>query len=368
MSAYRCGAWWCPTASEMFDTWTATRHIELSAETITSLEGSQGEATSPWLQPDFPPHELIVSWNSRTQGGGSLEILVQVRFDNYESRWLSMGLWSADPAVIRGSCPDKDEGECRVLTDTVVCKKAFSAFRVRAVLSGAAEITGMSATWSDPKATAAKGHPAYEILAVPSARITERIIEEVPTYSQMIYPNGGNTWCSPTSLAMVMEYWNRTDRGCADCVHEARAGVYDPVYKGHGNWAFNAAWAGECGFVARVLRFPDLRALEPWIDAGIPLVLSVAWNKQTGPMLSNAPVTKSNGHLNVLVGFDEHGNAVMNEPASPSNETVRRTYARQELEHCWLKASGGACYVVYPKNQATPPTDSPLGKALIIAS
>ena len=35
----------------------------------------------------------------------------------------------------------------------------------------------------------------------------------VPARSQMVYPNGGETWCSPVSLWMVMAYWaDRTDR------------------------------------------------------------------------------------------------------------------------------------------------------------
>ncbi len=30
----------------------------------------------------------------------------------------------------------------------------------------------------------------------------------MPLRSQMIYPNGGEVWCSPTSVAMLLAYWH----------------------------------------------------------------------------------------------------------------------------------------------------------------
>jgi len=171
----------------------------------------------------------------------------------------------------------------------------------------------------------------------------------VPCCSQMVYENGGNVWCSPTSVSMVLGYWQGDEGPCETRVRAAVAGVYDYVYEGHGNWSFNAAYAGSgAGMEAYVARFTGLDRLEPWIAAGVPVVLSVSWNNGEGRMLSEAPVPKSSGHLTTLVGFDDYGSPVMNEPASPSNETVRRTYDRGELERCWLSASGGLAYLIFP--------------------
>lgn len=365
MRTYRCGAWWCPSEETQFSTWDGTAEISVSNTSIHSKAGDSGDAISPWLRPDFSPHELVVSWNSSSSSGGAVEVFAQLRFDDTRvSDWLSFGRWSTDPAVSRGSRANQTNQQSRVLTDTVVCTEAFSAFRIRVALKGKISVLGVSATWSDLKSI------AFETTRMNTEPLSAEacIVDDVPTCSQMVYPDGGNTWCSPTSLAMVMEYWNKTGRGCAECIHETRTGVYDPVYSGHGNWAFNVAWAGELGFTAGLVRFPDLKSLEPWIRAGIPLVLSVAWNNETGPVITNAPVTRSNGHLTVLVGFDEDGNAVMNEPASPSDDSVRRTYDRHELERCWLRASGGLCYVVHPKRIPPNSVDYSGGKAAIIAS
>jgi hypothetical protein len=151
---------------------------------------------------------------------------------------------------------------------------------------------------------------------------------------------------------MVMACW-RVRRGEPlpdeeGFVRRTVAGTWDSVFEGHGNWSFNAAWAGAEGFVASVRRFPSLAAVEPWIAAGWPVIMSVSWNEGKGRPLSGAPMTSSSGHLTTLVGFDASGDPVMNEPASPDDASVRRVYRRAELEARWLEASGGATYLVGP--------------------
>ncbi len=361
---YRTGSIRLPSDTAPWTVWNTTGAVT-SGDSSAYLHEGSGELCSRWIQPDFAPHELIVSWNSTTADGGTLEVFAQAAFEGgKESAWVSFGMWSTAPGTERGSRRDQTWESYRVVTDTFVSDRAFTAFRLRVAMTGPVELHGISACWSDPKTIAARRQREPHR----SAARDSRILSHVPQCSQMVFPDGGNTWCSPTSLAMVMEYWNRTGRDCTECVHATRGGVYDPVYGGHGNWVFNAAWAGEQGFDARILRFCSFDALEPWIEAGVPLVLSVAWNNEAGRRLAHAPVPKSNGHLTVLVGFDENGNAVMNEPASAANETVRRTYDRNELEDCWLAASGGCCYVVYPRGTAIPDECQPGGNASIIAS
>jgi hypothetical protein len=167
----------------------------------------------------------------------------------------------------------------------------------------------------------------------------------------MIYPDGGNVWCSAVSVSMVHGYWQKQTGGCEPRVRHAVNGVYDDVYDGHGNWAFNVAYAGELGYDAFIARYTSLADLEPWIEKGIPVVMSVSWNDEKGRPLSNAPISSSSGHLTVLVGFDDRGNPIMNEPAAKSNEEVRRTYIRAELESRWLEASGGAVYLIFPQGK-----------------
>ena len=47
------------------------------------------------------------------------------------------------------------------------------------------------------------------------------------------------------------------------------------------------------------------------------------------------------GHLVVLTGITDGGDAVANDPAAPSNDEVRRVYDRGQFERAWLEGSGG---------------------------
>src|SRR5689334_23871761 len=167
----------------------------------------------------------------------------------------------------------------------------------------------------------------------------------------MVYPDGGSVWCSPTSTAMVLSFLEDYQGDCALHVHAAVGGVFDWIYDGHGNWPFNTAYASTFGYEAYVARFPSLAKVEECIVAGVPVILSIAWDKGE---LTNSGVDSTNGHLLVLVGFDAEGNLIVNDPASPTNETVRRTYLRSEFEPLWLQSSGGTVYLIYPANTSVP--------------
>jgi len=325
-----------------------------------------GEATSPELVAEFPFSACIPSWNAEVPRGAWLELLLRARFDGAWTTWRSLGVWAPDDSTIqRHSGEGQDDEAARVATDTLIVTKPADAFQARFRLfsvrsdgqtnpgrqsepAALPAVRAFSLAYSDRKLAAADIVPS---LPVPDKETSARgrVLDAVPRCSQMVYPNGGNVWCSPTSVSMVLGFWKNDGEPCETRVRAAVAGVYDHVYDGHGNWSFNVAYAGSfAGIEAYVARFAGLDRLEPWIAVGVPVVMSVSWNNDEGRLLSGAPVAKSSGHLTTLVGFDEDGNAVMNEPASPSNETVRRTYDRRELERCWLSASGGAAYLIFP--------------------
>jgi hypothetical protein len=187
----------------------------------------------------------------------------------------------------------------------------------------------------------------------------------LPQYSQEIhhgdfpqYDNGGEAWCSPTSTSMVVSFWGSsfmptpteyqwvTDVLGASHAdpwvdYTARA-VYDYHYNGAGNWPFNAAYAASRGLVADVTALHDLREAEPFINAGVPLVASVAWesNKLDGGIKS------TNGHLMVIGGFTANGNVIAYDPASDTDALVRHVYDREQFERAWIPASGGIVYVI----------------------
>jgi hypothetical protein len=168
----------------------------------------------------------------------------------------------------------------------------------------------------------------------------------------MVYPDGGEVWCSPTSTSMVLAYLDNYTGPCEPRVRAAVDGVYDWIYAGHGNWPFNTAYAATFGYEGYVARFTSLEKAEQFIAAGVPVVMSIAWKKGE---LTGTSIESTNGHLLVLVGFDPQGNLIVNDPASPSDgSAVRHVYLRSEFEPLWLEASGGTVYLIYPAGASVP--------------
>ena len=102
-------------------------------------------------------------------------------------------------------------------------------------------------------------------------------------------------------------------------------GTYDHAYRGTGNWPFNTAYAASRAGSAFVTRLRSLAEAEQFIAAGVPLVASIAFGRGE---LAGAPISASDGHLLVIAGFTATGDVVVNDPAAPTDATVRRTYAR----------------------------------------
>jgi hypothetical protein len=305
--------------------------------------------TSPVITTDFPARECICSWNVVSGFNGWTEIFLRARILDKWTTWYRMGVWSpVGSFVSRFSIEGQNDENGSVATDTLLLKQDADAFQISFRLcetrtGGMPLLKRASLSWNSRKPA------SFTDLKVPG--LQKIVIENVPCHSQMEYKDGGNSWCSPTSVSMVIEYWLKTKTDREILVREAVSGTYDPVYKGNGNWSFNAAWAGSKGFTALVRRFSCLEELIPLLKAQIPVVMSVSWNNEMDRVLDNSPVSSSNGHLTVLRGFDGEGNALMNEPASPCDKEVQRKYPCHQLQQRWLEASGGVCYLIFPQDQ-----------------
>ena len=176
----------------------------------------------------------------------------------------------------------------------------------------------------------------------PPAHVGEPPLD-VPRLSQMTHREvGGAGWCSPTAVSMVLAHAGRLPDSID--VPAAAHATYDTSYDGTGNWCFNVAWAATLTDHAFVTRLHDLREAERFVAAGIPLVVSVAYPDGA---LRGAPTRGTDGHLLVVCGFTDTGDVVVNDPAAPTERSVRRTYARSELERAWLDGSGGLVYVMH---------------------
>ncbi len=291
--------------------------------------GERGTYTSPELAL-APFNELVPSWNVQTPGGGYAVLKVRAKLPGGWTDWYSFGRWSRDGD--RYSLRQQRDAQGEVLTDTLRLKGKALAVQYQLTLVGEntrARLVALNTTdrSARPQA-AAPGNPA----------LWGRVLDVRPR-SQMLY-SGGDVWCSPTSVSMILAYL-----GTNVSVPAAARGIFDRVYGGTGNWAFNAAYAGELGYSAYITRLPSLAAAEEFTARGQPLAVSLGWKRGELP---GAPLPTSEGHLMVLVGFDAAGNPVLNDPAAPNDASVRRTYPRAQFERLWLGHSGGLSYVIEP--------------------
>lgn len=151
--------------------------------------------------------------------------------------------------------------------------------------------------------------------------------------------------CSPTCVAMVMQH-----HGVERSTLDAARTIFDPHYDLFGNWGRAVSFAAEHGLDAYLTRIRSLEAAKSYIAQGIPLIISVRFRKGD---VEGFLYEQTAGHLIVLRGFTDDGDAIINDPASrEKGDGV--VYKAAELEKAWFgnaagtSGSGGVAYVLRP--------------------
>jgi hypothetical protein len=341
----------------------------LGTRTVAGTHYEYARWTSAWLTPGQQFTQLVPSWSARTPAGTWIQVLVRARDSaGHVSTWKDLGRWaSRDRVFRRTSAGSQADSVARVATDTLKAASGvrLTSYRLRVQLM---RLPG------HPGPTVRSLNAAASLLpssapATSSPLSTAQVSLPVPGYSQMIhrgqnpeYGGGGEAWCSPTSLAMVLGYYGRlpspsayswVNASYADrwVNHIARL-TYDYGYDGTGNWPFNTAVGANRVADAFVTRLPSLRVAERFLRSGIPLIVSIRFGRG---QLAGAPISSSPGHLVVLAGLTAGGNPVVMDPAAPTDATVRRIYDRAQFERAWLGGSGGTAYVLRDAAHALPP-------------
>jgi len=294
----------------------------------------------------------IASWNIDSPATAWVDVGMRARIGQRWTAWFDMGEWSPDlNGGHRRSRNGQHDADGRVDTDTLVLSRVAHALQLRVTIHPSpggetpslrllAVTTDLEASKPSSSEGAATRSTAWGMdLSVPER--TQRIGSEGGRYG-----GGGDSWCSPASISMVMAYWaQKTGNAQWDIdVADAAAGTFDPVYDGCGNWPFNVAFASQHGLEGWVARLPSLNELERYIADGVPVVASIRVGSGD---LDGAPYPKTAGHLLVVRGFTSRGDVIVNDPyARPGS--IRRIYHRAQFEHVWQTGSHGAVYLIAP--------------------
>jgi peptidase C39-like protein len=329
-----------------------------------------GSWTSSWIALPFAFDELVASWNATTPATTWIRVEMQARGSGRETTWYTMQVWaSGDGDIHRTAVRGQGTTDGFIAIDTFIRdKKAalLDSYRLKITLY---RKVGSSATPS-VRFLGAMTSAAFSY-DTPSAFTGGFVDLKVPTLSQEVhtdhfpdYDRGGETWCSPTSTAMVLGFWKSGPTAAQLAVfpgptadgspHEdgqvdyAARYVYDWSYAGTGNWPNNTAYAATFGLNGFVTRLRSLSEAQLFIKAGIPLVASI------NGRLPGFLFGKTSGHLLVIRGFTAAGDVITNDPAVYTNAEAKKTYEREDFEDVWLGGSAGIVYVIYPSGTALP--------------
>lgn len=324
------------------------------------------------LELDFAATSVVTSWHADTPGCSWIEVLVRGGGDAW-TPWLQIARWADhDDTLEPTTTGQPDVDGIRVAADEIRIPADQGWHRVQVGVRLMHDGTSADRPILHRVGVLASRVPGPDV-DHPSSPVLgprpERVLD-VPAYSQQLhrdrfprYDGGGRSWCSPTSLAMVLDHFGAlpgpedytwVEDGPDRFVPHLARRCFDRGYGGAGNWSFNVAYAATRGLTAFVTRLRSFAEAEQFIDAGLPLVLSLAFE---AAQLDGAGY-RTDGHLMVLVGFDADGDPVVHDPASHTirdNAAVRTVFARDQLERAWLGASGGLVYVIHPRQVALPP-------------
>lgn len=314
---------------------------EARAEGLTRLPFERGlfqgtgSVESPVVEVPSAFDDLVGSWNADVPKGASVGMDAQVRQGGKWSKWFRLSKFSPGASE---SFEKQDDEAGWVDVDTLRLKAKADAFRWRVTLVSAgareARLTRVAVTLADLSKPAAEPEPF-----VPGPWVRE--LKLAPRSQREEDPKVRGDICSPTALAMVLEYWGvtKTTPEVYNAVLDQRTGIY-------GNWPLNVAVAGAWGLPGHVSRLPGFGALQDLIAEGRPVVISLSFGEGE---LDGAPMKKTRGHLIVVVGFDAAGDVIVQDPAAPDRRGTRRVYKRSQFAKAWLTNKRGLAYVLGPR-------------------
>ncbi len=257
--------------------------------------------------------ELVLSFNLRDLNSGSITFMVSIGKEDQFSEFYVMGSW------LNGkyrSMSGQNDDFAKVNIDTLVNKNINNdLIKLRIVINPGKETKLKNITITTKKNNINLSYDENDLI---------NKVLEVPKIAQLSVPNIGNLICSPTSITMVLNYY-QNDFDVKDVAND----VLDSVANIYGNWTFNTSYAGSIeGLIGYVEYINDFKDVINYIKNDIPVVFSITTNAISD--LEGSIMSYPQGHLIVLIGFEEINGkwyGVFNDPAEYEDIKVERKYS-----------------------------------------
>ncbi len=282
------------------------------------------------IEAPFEFDDLVGSWNAKVPPLAGLKMQARVRIGSDWSGWFDLAAAGKDGLE---SVEKQEDDFGLVDVDTLRLKKKANAFRYRFQISAPSRPVTLrlaAVTVSNDTAPELKPFQAGPWVAELKVRPRSQTVEQEKVRHDI---------CSPTSLAMDLEFWGMRlpTMEVAERVRDHKSGIF-------GDWPLNIAVAGELGLEAYAARLDGLEDLQDEIAQGRPVVASITFNEGE---LKGSPIKKTKGHLLLVVGFDFKGDVITLDPAAPP-DSVRRIYDRKDFFKAWLVNKRGLAYLISP--------------------
>lgn len=300
-----------------------------------------GQYTSRELSTDFLIREVVPSWNIYCPVGCGSMVELRVSRDRQSwSPWLYLGRWGSYPRPKNRLTKDSS-GEVKADYFVSDAGTSYVQFRVH-LLSGKADRSPLLSLFALAMSDQ-RGDRNLRLRTTPQEKHPVSLWNrqlQVPYRSQGAEDSSiSSEICSPTSVSMMMAYWG-IDVPTADVAHIA----YDPDYKLYGMWWRGVQSAAQFGLSGWVQYFRNWEEVHAWIGKGQPVVACISF---TTGKLKGSMTPDSEGHVLIIVGFDDKGNPICNDPAGSSEKDGIVAYEKDEFAAAWFD-KGGVGYIIAP--------------------
>ncbi|MEM1329743.1 MAG: C39 family peptidase [Planctomycetota bacterium] len=288
------------------------------------ISGGDGVLFEGVIEPESPFTEAILSFNAEVPESSGLAAQVRVEREGRWSPWATLSTWGAiiPAAHTKIGFPAGRVAIDELLLDTpadraevrVLARGAVTLDRLDLILTGRSMATGLPAPSTGERLE----------LAVP---FRPNKAEDEALRSRL---------CSPTSLRMLLA-WQGVEPGHETVCQRAYSAEFDL----YGVWPRNIQAARSFGVGARLARFSSWEEVREHLETDGPIAISITAERGE---LRNAGYDLTAGHLIVLTGLTESGDALVLDPAFGERAEARRVYLAEDLTRVWLQRKRGTSY------------------------
>ena len=306
--------------------WVSLFHKKLTLQEITVAQRTNSYIFSKEKIPLFT--QLLFSWNAIRPQKGQLDFYVQAR-NAYSKKWGSWHRMLEWGNGIQRSYVTKSDGFAKYVHVRLETEKLQLADAVRVKVVG---VKGASVSLLKAFAVTSVNMRKFKAEKIDNSitQLTSIYIPYVPKISQFALGHKQDSRiCSPTSCTMLTRYLTGYKIDPVDFATHS----YDKGLDAYGSWPFNMAYAfergrGKCWFFnTRLNSFIDLHQQ---LLRGIPIVVSVRGT------LPGAPRSYPNGHLLVVVGWDNKTKQVIcHDPAMAKHHETEQRYHLVDFIKTW---------------------------------